>query len=188
MMLAQAISFGDLSLFDLIFKTILQLPQCSAGATWGCVTGVNFAQDFIYGVFLPHIVILFFLYLAIRTVQHAGIGMLIGIGIYTYIVYSGLYPLFASLTMFWLVLTIFLTSFYFFFGKVIHPTRSNQIFNLFYKKTRSGAEKRKIERSLEQDIGYLRKELKNAKNIDEKKSLREELTKKELELREIRRR
>lgn len=185
-MLAQAISLGGLNLYDLIFKTILQLPECTGGDGWGCINGV-FAHDFIYGLFLPHIVILIFLYLGIKSVQHRGIGSLLGIGLYTFIVYSGWYAFFASLTLFWIVLTIFITGFYFFFGRIFHPARSDQIFNIAYKKAKDSGERKKMERTLREDILYLKKQLNKAKG-ENRKVISEELTKKELQLRELERR
>ena len=190
-MLAQAISLGDLNLYDLIFKTILQLPQCTSDGTWGCINGV-FAHDFIYGLFLPHIVILIFLYLGVKSVPHRGIGSLLGIGIYTFIIYSGWYALLSSLTIFWIILTIFITGFYFFFGRIFHPSRSDQIFKLAYGKAKSGAEKRKTEQSLVSDIAFLKKRLKDARKSgltsDEIKELAKQLTARELQLRELQRR
>ncbi len=184
MMLAQTLSFGGIDLQELIFKTILQLPQCSGSSEWGCVNGV-FAHDFIYGLFLPHIIILIFIYLGIKSVQHTGIGTLLGIGIYTFIVYAGWYPLFASLTIFWLILTIFITGFYFFFGRIFHPSRSEQIFKLAYKKAKDSGSKRKTEDALRHDISYLKKQLRSARSQSEKKEIAKELTKREMQLREL---
>ena len=187
MILAQAIDLTSLNLYDLIFKTILQLPTCTGGGEWGCINGV-FAHDFIYGLFLPHIIILIFLYLGIKNMPHRGIGSLLGIGIYTFIVYSGWYSLFASFTIFWIMLTIFITGFYFFFGRIFHPARSDQIFNMTYKKVKESTEKRKLEEALRSDIAYLRKQLNEARRrgrTKEIETLSKELTRKELELREL---
>lgn len=185
-MLAQVGSLNGFNLYDLIFRTILQLPECTGDGTWGCINGV-FAHDFIYGLFLPHIIILIFLYLGIKSVPHRGIGSLLGIGIYTFIIYSGWYAFFSSLTIFWIILTIFITGFYFFLGRIFHPARSDQIFNIAYKKAKEGKERKKIESALRSDIVYLKKQLSKAKGED-RKSISEELTKKELQLRELERR
>ncbi len=174
-------------LYDLIFKTIFKLPECTHGQEWGCINGV-YSHDFIYGLFLPHIIIIIFIYLGTSSLKHKGIATLFGIGIYTFIVYSGWYSLFASLSMFWIVLTLFITGFYFFFGRIFHPSRSNMVFDLVYKKTRESVEKRKRKEALISDIRYLKKKLEKARKIGDTeaiKSISEELTKKELELREL---
>ena len=178
---------ADLDLYNLIFKTVLQLPDCTGKATWGCVNGV-FPHDFIYGLLIPHIILLIFLFIASKGIGHKGLEMLLGVGVYIFIVYSGWYPIFASLSIFWLILSIFIASFYFFWGKILHPVRSRELFKLGYIKAKKSAEKVKRIEALKSDIAYLRRALEKAKKSGSKEeieTLAKELTKKELELREL---
>ena len=85
--MAQVFNFAESNLYDLIFKNILQLPDCSGGANWGCVNGF-FPHDFIYGLLIPHIILLIFLYIATKGIGHKGLESLLGIGAYIFIVYS----------------------------------------------------------------------------------------------------
>jgi len=188
-MLAQAMSIGGLNIYDIIFKTILQLPMCIGGSGWGCITG-DISHDFIYGLFIPHVVLILFLFVATRGLGHKGLETLLGIGVYVFIIYSGFYPFFATLTLMWLVISLFIAGFYFFWGRVIHPTRSKELFKLGFLQAKNKAERRKTEQALRSDIEYLRKELERARKAKDKesiKSISNALTERELQLRELER-
>ncbi len=125
----------DLDLYTLIFEKILQLKQCMGTAGWGCWVGPeNFAHDFIYALFLPHVVLLVFIYLIGTTTfifrAHRGLGALFGIAAYIFIIYSGWYAILASWLVFWLALTIFISLGYFFLSKIIHPSEGKERFAL----------------------------------------------------------
>lgn len=124
-----------INLYDLLFKQILGLAQCTGYGKFqfGCITG-GFAHDFIFGLFLPHIVLIGFFYLATKTAfGHRGLELLFALGGYIFIVYVGWYPFFAVLTLWWLILVIGIGAFYFFWGRVIHPSRTSAMFKAGYK-------------------------------------------------------
>lgn len=122
-------SSGDLNLYDLIFKTFLQLPDCMREGSWGCINGV-FAHDFVYALLLPHIVLLIFIFGASRIGEHKGLATLLGIAIYIFIIYGGYYAIFASFTLFWLALSIFISAGLFIMGKIINPAKAQSIYGL----------------------------------------------------------
>lgn len=189
LILSQMLSFGDSSLYDTIFKTILQLPECVGDSTWGCINGYM-PHDFIYALFIPHIVLLIFLFIATKGIGHRGLESLLGIGVYIFIIYSGWYALFANLTMLWMVVSLFIASFYFFWGRIVHPTRSRELFKLGFDSAKKSKEKRKREDALRRDISYLRSQLEEARRrgrTEEIKNISTQLTKRELELRELQR-
>lgn len=121
------------SLYDILFKQILGLSQCTGMGKYqfGCLTG-DIAHDFLFGLFLPHIVILIFLYLFsdwahLRTRHHAGLGTLLGIGAYIFIIYIGWYSIIALWGMWWLAVGIVLGFFNFLWTRVIHPTKTGEV-------------------------------------------------------------
>ncbi|UCG95727.1 MAG: hypothetical protein JSV92_01615 [archaeon] len=190
LMLAQTVSLTELNLYDLIFKTILKLPQCQGDATWGCINGV-FAHDFIFAFFIPHLVLLIFLFIATKGIGHKGLEALLGIGVYIFIVYSGWYAFFASLTIIWMIVSLFIASFYFFWGRIVHPTRSRELFKMGYERAKKSKEKRLTEEALISDIKYLERQLNEARRgrrTEEIKAISEELTKRRMQLKELQRR
>lgn len=91
------------------------------------MTGV-FTHDFIFALFIPHIVLIFFLFISFRQLGHKGIETLLGIGAYIFIIQIGWYPIFATLTVWWMVIAI-VTGFYFFIvGKIISPGKTSSVF------------------------------------------------------------
>ncbi len=184
---AQVASLGESSLYDMIFNTILQLPECVGDATWGCVNG-SLPHDFIYALFIPHIVLLIFLFIATKGIGHKGLEALLGIGVYVFIIYSGWYAFFANLTLLWLIVSLFIAGFYFFWGRIIHPTRSKELFKIGFNQAKKSKEKKMEEQALKSDITYLKKQLAEARKrhrTDEIKTLSEELTRREMQLREL---
>lgn len=131
-----------LNLYDLIFKTILGLSECSGGwwgaeSFWsflspgkvGCITG-DPSHDIIFSLFLPHVILIFFLYLAFRQLGHRGIESLLGVGAYIFIIQMGWYPAFADLTIFWLMIVLVTGIWWFIVGKIISPAKSSSLFSL----------------------------------------------------------
>jgi len=121
---------GDLNLYDFIFNTVLRLPECMGTQEWGCISGV-FAHDFIYALLLPHIVLLIFIWGASKIGEHKGLATLLAVAIYIFIVYGGYYAFFASFTLFWLALSIFISSGLFIMGKIINPSKAQSLYGLF---------------------------------------------------------
>lgn len=120
------------SLYDFLFKQILGLSKCSGMGKYqfGCITG-EFTHDFIFALFLPHIVILIFLFLFsdwgnLRR-HHAGLSTLLGIGAYIFIIYIGWYPIIALWSIYWLGLGIALSFFSFLWTRIIHPTKTTEL-------------------------------------------------------------
>jgi hypothetical protein len=54
-----------------------------------------------------------------------GLESLLGIGTYIFIIQMGWYPIFASLTLWWLLITIGLGFYFFVVGKIIPPAKSS---------------------------------------------------------------
>lgn len=143
----------DGSLYDFLFKQILGLSRCTGIGKYqfGCVTG-EFAHDFIFGLFLPHIIILIFLFLfsnwAHLRQNHAGLSTLLGIAAYVFIIYMGWYPIIAVWSIYWLALGIVFSFFNFLWSRVIHPTKQAQLMdaakNLGGKLGESSAKNKKI--------------------------------------------
>jgi len=166
----------DANLYNFIFKTILQLPRCTSSSTgfwsgWGCIIGPqNFAHDFIISLLLPHIIILIFIYGTSRGLlsEHSGLGTLFGLAIYTFVVYSGWYAIFARFTLLWLALTIFFSFYVFVVGKIFPPSKSLQLSNMFANK--------KSRRMLEARIRSIEAELRGGNlTAGERQQLQKEL-------------
>lgn len=117
----------EINLYDLIFKMFLGLSKCGPGGGWGCITG-EFTHDFVFSLFLPHIVLATFLFLLFRNLGHKGLETLLGIGGYIFIVQMGFYPLFASLTLWWMLITIGLGAYFFIVAKIFPPAKSGSLF------------------------------------------------------------
>lgn len=162
------------NLYDLIFKTILKLPMCSGPAGgfwsgWGCIMGPqNFSHDFIIALLIPHIIILIFIFLAARGLEHGGLSTLFGLSIYIFIVYSGWYPIFAQLTLLWLVATIFISTYFFIVGKFFPPSKIQESATLL-----RGVKNKRI---IEQQIRSIENELQNrALTPNQRQALQQQL-------------
>ena len=94
----------------------------------------DFQADFLKLIFFPHVVILIWLYLIARgpvfRAMHRGIGILLSLSIYIFIIYYGWYASIASLAMFWFGATIVISLFYFMIPKLIHPGATGSRFGL----------------------------------------------------------
>lgn len=156
-------------LYDFIFKTILQLPRCTGGGDWGCLTG-DFSHDFIISLLLPHIIILIFIYGASQGLGHKGLSSLFGLGIYTFVIYSGWYPLFATFTLFWLVIAIVISFYFFIVGKIFPPAKTESI-----QKALKGMRNKRF---LKQEIKRLESELRRtpANRPEERAKLQKRLS------------
>ncbi len=110
------------NIYDLIF-TLLQVQP----------TG-DFQADFLNLIFFPHVVIIIWLYIVARgpvfRSMHKGIGMLLSLSIYIFIIFYGWYASIASLAMLWLGATIVISLFYFMIPKLIHPGATKSRFGL----------------------------------------------------------
>ncbi|MFQ6021040.1 MAG: hypothetical protein ACE5J4_03460 [Candidatus Aenigmatarchaeota archaeon] len=111
-----------IDIYDLVFEILQVTP-----------TG-DFQHDFIYLLFIPHIVILIWLFLIARgpafAARNPGIGTLLAIGIYVFIVYMGWYSIIANLAIIWLIITIIVSFGYFMLPKFIHPGATRERFRL----------------------------------------------------------
>lgn len=116
-------------LYEMFFEVVLQLPRCTGSEGWGCWAGPeNFAHDFIYALFLPHVVLLIFLFifsdtLSMRT-KHKGLGVMLSVAAYVYIIYAGWYSIIATFLTFWLVLSIGLGLITFVVSRIFPPVKT----------------------------------------------------------------
>lgn len=121
MLFAQMVDLAGINFYDLIFKQVLQIQRCTGGGKYGCLTG-SIPHDLLYALILPHIVFIVLLFLIARSPffgGHKGIGNLVAMGIYIFVVVEGWYGAFlAPLFIFWLILTIFTTLGYFFLTRI----------------------------------------------------------------------
>ena len=101
-------------------------------------------------------------------------------GIYVFIVYNGWYAMIASLSMFWLTITIFISLFYFILPIIVHPSVTKQRYEIGKKIKSSVLEHRNVGKAIEglsEDIEAMKQDKKYYENIrgsgasdDEKKA------------------
>lgn len=173
-------NFGDLDLYSLIFKEILKLQHCSGPGGWGCLTG-EFTHDFLFNLFLPHIILVLFLYIAFKEVGgHRGLGTLLGIGGYIFIIRMEWYPAFASLSLLWLAVAIIFGFYHFIIGKFIPPGKEKEFYNagknlgkklddISYK--RGDLRKKEYDRWRRRELERLKREYKEADSTEEKERI-----------------
>ena len=164
------------SIYNLIFKEILGLTECSATAGWEAMEGVHFgcvtgdpAHDFIFALLLPHVIIAIFLFLFsgwgnLRQ-QHKGLSSLLGISAYIFIVYVGWYSTIATFALLWLGAGIIFSFFNFLWSRIIHPTKAGEVIKAaksIGEGIGSGAGKRKKLRILKRREKELENKLNSA--------------------------
>ncbi|MFP4115713.1 MAG: hypothetical protein ACLFTQ_00700 [Candidatus Aenigmatarchaeota archaeon] len=124
-----------IDLHELIFEIFFELERCPAGVepgdigSWGCLTG-EISHDFIFSLFLPHIILAVFIYLLYRGLGHKGLESLLGVGTYIFIVQMGWYGFFATYAIYWMLITMGLGFFFFIVGKIIPPAKTGGLFAL----------------------------------------------------------
>ena len=129
------------NIYDLIFQILQVTPTGNAQA------------DFLNLIFFPNIVIIIWLFMIargnfLRTI-HKGLGVLLSIAIYVFIVYYGWYPIIANFAMLWLGITIVVSFFYFMMPKFMHPGATEQRFQLGRNIADIGKERVLIDRTIE---------------------------------------
>lgn len=97
------------------------------------VTG-DFQHDFLFLIFFPHVIIIIWLYFVARApsfmARHQGMGTLLALAIYIFIVYNGWYATIANLAIIWLGITIVVSFFYFMLPKFFHPGAGEERFKV----------------------------------------------------------
>ena len=149
--------------FPDIYSLIFQILQVQP-------TG-NFQTDFLNLLFFPHVVIIIWLYLVARgpiiKTFHPGLGVLLALAIYIFIVFNGWYSIISSFAIFWLTLTIIFSFFYFIIPKIIHPATTESRLG-WGRKLIGGAFLRKdINKALDelkQELVYARRKLNEARD------------------------
>jgi hypothetical protein len=98
------------NIWELLIEDILQVSS-------RLVTG-NFADDFIFIIFLPSIFLIAFIYFVSHVVLkgHRGISILLGIGMYVYIIFAGWYSVMVSIARFYFPFIIIFGVIAFLFG------------------------------------------------------------------------
>ncbi len=149
-------SLAAIDIQRIIFEQILKVHP----------TG-DFQADFLNLIFFPHLVIVIWLFFIAKSGMfikiHKGLGFLLSTGIYVFIIYNGWYAAIASLSMFWLTLTIFISLFYFIIPVIVHPSVTKQRYDLgkSIKKSVLGMhDKEKTIDALNEDIKEFKRELK----------------------------
>lgn len=165
----------EIDLHTLIFKQLLGLQRCMGPEGWGCITG-EFTHDFVFSLFLPHIILAVFLFLAFKNLKHKGLEALVGIGAYIFILQMGWYPMFASLTLVWLAGAILLGFFYFVVGKFISPGKGKAHYKAG-KELRKRLEDIMEGRDVESEIRGLYKLYEKTDDPEKKKKILETIEK-----------
>ena len=122
-------------------------------------------------LFFPHIVIIIWLYIVangpvIKTL-HPGLGVLLSLAIYVFIVFNGWYPLIANLSIFWLTLTIIFSLFYFLIPKFAHPSSTEARVGIGRRIVEKVISRRDIDKAITQlneDLRYSRRKLDEARH------------------------
>ncbi len=180
----------SVDLYTLVFRVILRVSECSAGAEWGCLTG-DVTHDFIYAFLLPHVVLFIFLFILAMPVRnmHSGLGVLFGVGAYIFIIYEGWYgAILAPLLMWWFVLSIIIGLGYFFINKFLGSQETRgKIGRSLGGKIKEGMKKEQALEYLQRDIEEYKRKLKNAKSGSTEKVYAEKLAKLREEKRKLQR-
>ena len=141
-------------IYDLIFTLLNVQP-----------TG-DFQADFLNLIFFPHVVILIWLYIIARgpvfRALHRGIGILLSLTIYIFIIYYQWYSVIANLAIFWLGATVVISLFYFMIPKLMHPGATGSRFGLG-KTVAEIQQKTSGKKKLGNTIDNLRDDLNNLK-------------------------
>ncbi|MBI4017877.1 MAG: hypothetical protein HY366_02950 [Candidatus Aenigmarchaeota archaeon] len=158
-------SAAGFDIADILFKAVLKVPDCTASSRYGCITG-NPSHDLIFAFFVPHVVLLLYLFIISRSMHifqiNKALGTLFGLASYITIVYTGWYGRLAALLFWWLGLTIFLTLLYFFLTKIFHPSESEARFKIgeaVGEKISEGREKSKRKSDLQKRKRELEREI-----------------------------
>ena len=112
---------------------------------------------------MPHIVILLFLYGASKGFGHRGLSTLLGAGIYLFIIYSGWYPIFAQWTIFWLVIAISISFFFFIMGKIFPPAKAETLSRMF--------DRMKNKKYVKAEIRRIEEEMRNPQLSDRERAI-----------------
>ncbi len=166
--------------YELVFEMIFRVPECPVGEGWGCLTG-DLSHDLIFSLFLPHIILLIFLFMITRKLpgdgNHGGLQILFGIGAYVFIVYTGIYGILTYWLVVWMAITLFVGFLSFFTDKIFgSPSQRKLLGKKVGEYMKKSNDKREALRHIQQDIDDLR-DLKNNPNIDP--------TKVEIKIREL---
>ncbi len=119
-----AIEISEEALYEIFFRTILQVPDCVRDEAWGCLRG-EIGHDLIFSFFLPHVILFIFIYILMDkglpgvASEHGGIKMLFGLGVYIFVIYAGFYGILAAFLVHWLFFTVVIGMIYFFAAKFL---------------------------------------------------------------------
>lgn len=110
-------------LYTLLFEGFLKLQECGGSQSWGCFNN-EFQHDFVFALFLPHVVLIAFFYMAFRGLGNKGIEALLAVGGYMFLITMGWYPMYATLTIIWMAGAILLSFYFFVMAQWIHPAKT----------------------------------------------------------------
>lgn len=160
-----------LQLYDLIFEQILNVSRCTGGSGWGCLTG-DITHDVIFAFFLPHIVLLIFLFMLREYPPfdgHKGLGNLFAVGAYVLIIYQGWYgAILAPFMVLWMFLIIVMALGYFFLPMVGSAEQRKKVGKKAGKTMEKATKKSRKLNEIEGKIKEVRKEKKHAKKMKRK--------------------
>lgn len=157
-LLAQmAFDLSKINISDIIFQVLKVTP-----------TG-NLQADFLNLIFFPHVIILFWLFIIARgpifMAVHRGLGTLLAIALYIFVIWYGWYPMIANLSLIWLGITIVVSFFYFMMPKFLHPGTTSSVFGLGALAGGAISKRRNIDKTiarLQEDLRDAQNELNNA--------------------------
>ncbi len=111
------------SLYELLFEGFLKLNECTGNNTWGCFN-TDFQHDFVFALFIPHVVLAVFFYMAFRGLGNRGLETLLAIAGYVFMIQMNWYPLFATLTLWWMTGAVLIAFYFFVISKFLHPAKA----------------------------------------------------------------
>ncbi len=157
---------AEIDLLRLLFQEILKISPTLLSKY------ITMEDKVLYLLLIPHVILFLFIFAVSRSVvlkvvgEHKSFQYLLGIVIYIYLVYSGLYgtmlvPLFLN----WLYIALFIGLFVFLISVIIHPARGAQLVRLggqlgkSVRKHTIGKEKERED--LEKELNFVRKRLRD---------------------------
>jgi|GEM_PF-2317671 len=169
------IEISEEVIYELFFRAILKVPECPGpDGGWGCLTG-NLEHDLIFSFFLPHLVLFIFLIMLSSSVPglskdngKKGLRLLLVIGSYIFIVYTGIYGFLAYWLVIWLAVAIVISLLKFFLLRAVgSPSNRKDIAKSFGGIAAKSWSKRKKLNKIDKQINQVRKLRKDNPHSDE---------------------
>jgi hypothetical protein len=146
---------ANIAIFDLIFRTILKIPN-SVIAQYP-----QFTDQVLYLLLIPHIIVFLFVFWLIKGVipEHRGLGYLVGVGAYIFFILSGWYGNFINIFILWWQILLGLALFFILASRFIRPSAVREMFSIASRATRKLTKKSKEQDKLEKEIKSIQRQI-----------------------------